>query len=205
VPFTFPDQSCGCTTASLCLAEGEKRTNSVAPCQEVWILFRYWNTFDKVIDMATPASGSFIDTRYDGRGRPFVDVEIEWTEADKAALGSGQVVPKAIRGKALVDTGATDTEIKERVCGLLALQALSGVTNNRTTASGESLGHRVYAIKIRLPQISLEIERLEVSCFPEETLRGDGNVAIVGCDILKHCLLRYDGPTGRFSLESRKT
>lgn len=149
-------------------------------------------------------SRPILDESYDSRGRPFVDVEIEWTEADKAALGTGQVATQAIRGRALVDTGATDTEIKEQACRSLALRALPGVINNRTTASGESLGHPVFAIKLRLPQISLEIARLEVSCFPEATLRGDDNVAIVGCDILKRCLFRYDGPSGRFTLERKK-
>jgi hypothetical protein len=109
-------------------------------------------------------------------------------------------VPGRHRLRAQIDTGTTFTAVDAQVLRSLNLPVIDRVSVRTSSTTGEpqvfnqyavSLGIEADGIELHLPQILV----LECAFAPE-----DGILALIGQDVLKHCLFLENGPAGAFSL-----
>lgn len=128
----------------------------------------------------------------------FVGVSQARADALKAA---GQPVPTPAHVIALVDTGASGTCIDPAILTGLGLTATGSVPV--LTPSTGSTPHTAdqYDVSFLIPtgpnQTPLVIPALPVMC---SELAVQGIQALIGRDILRNCLLVYNGDIGLFSL-----
>jgi predicted aspartyl protease len=138
--------------------------------------------------------------RFSGKLGPrgaFVTVEVHPSNAFLLASPSiGRGVPLVTTSRALLDTGADASAIDSRIIRDLDLRA-TGAYNVRT-ASSQAVTADTYDVTVaigggrRLAEYPLEVLAIDLS--------GHGVDAILGWDLLSLCVLRCDGPKGRFSL-----
>jgi aspartyl protease len=135
-----------------------------------------------------------------GPAGPLLDVTIGVSAPREAALKkAGQPVPAPQVVRGLIDTGASISAIDPAV-----LTALSLVPTGQTTILTPSTGNQAhpcnqYDVRLTLshPDLSFYISALAVI---QSTLQQQGIQALLGRDILGHCLLTYDGKAGIFIL-----
>jgi hypothetical protein len=141
-----------------------------------------------------------------GNDCPFVAVELELTEACKLERqGRGEPVPDKISGIALIDTGATNSEITKKVLEKFRLSPIKGETIRRQTSEtsiDSSSVFSVYNLRLSIPHIKFSIEPLKVAQtggWPH--IEDTDIVAIIGHDVLSKLVLHYDGPKRKISLD----
>jgi len=127
---------------------------------------------------------------------PLIPVTITLSdESLRAYRERGEPIPEAVRGLALIDTGASATcfdEASARKAGLPA----AGVTKMA------SVSHRdheapVFAGKISTPTIAIDVKKgagANLATFNSEL------VALIGRDVLSSAIFVYNGPEGHFSI-----
>jgi hypothetical protein len=109
-------------------------------------------------------------------------------------------IPAKIRVKAQIDTGAEISAINEAILAPLELPVLD-TRPVRTVATSRQVSHfNFYVVSIGIPHVDLEMHlpKLEVmACVfgEDEEAR-----ALIGRDLLAHCLFAYDGSAGTFAL-----
>jgi predicted aspartyl protease len=119
----------------------------------------------------------------------------------KALAAAGQPVPKMQVMSALVDTGASCTCVDPAIIQALGLTP-TGSTLMFTPSTGAQ-GHLTdqYDASLKIyctrQQVPLEISVIAVVA---SDLRVQGIDALIGRDVLKFCLLSYDGQSGFFTL-----
>lgn len=130
------------------------------------------------------------------RRGPRVQVTISVARAIAEELAKqGQTIPAAVTGEALIDTGASSTCIDDaaaRSMGLpvidttkLASVSHAGVEANRYPVRIEFLGGGVTMESPRAVGANLAVQ---------------GLLALIGRDILQHCVLIYNGVAGSLTL-----
>ena len=106
----------------------------------------------------------------------------------------------AIPVRALVDTGASKTNIVKWVLDRLEISPVGQVLiHTASTGSTPSLAD-VYAVDISLGGEKTGLLATNLDVVSAEDLSGSGVEALLGRDILGRGLLVYDGLEGRFSL-----
>jgi hypothetical protein len=133
---------------------------------------------------------------------PVAMVNIGATEADKAAIThSGMAVPEPIRGGALIDTGATFSQIDDEIIAELGLQPV-GILD---VAGFDVIDTKLrYDVKLVFEDGMLLETLASGSQFrrpPDSPIPGYD--ALIGRDILASAILTYDGTCGRVSLQFR--
>jgi predicted aspartyl protease len=126
----------------------------------------------------------------------YVGVSKEREEALKKAT---QTVPPLSKIRMIVDTGATGTAIDESVLKSLGLTP-TGTTQILTPSTKGTpvvcatydILLAVYHAKFPLVQTTLPVI---ASDFTGQTIQG-----LIGCDVLRECLLVLDGASGQFTL-----
>jgi predicted aspartyl protease len=119
----------------------------------------------------------------------------------KALADAGQPIPQMQVMQALVDTGASCTCVDPAIIQALGLTP-TGSTHIFTPSTGAQ-GHLTdqydASLKIycTMEQAPLEIP---VMAIVASDLRVQGIDALIGRDVLKFCLLSYDGQSGFFTL-----
>lgn len=105
-----------------------------------------------------------------------------------------QVIPAAKTGRALVDTGASICAIDEGAAVELGLQP---VGQSSVSGVGGTQIHNVYVAKILFP--GTPIPALEWTLTGAD-LKDQNLLLLIGRDILRHCVLIYNGPLGCYTL-----
>lgn len=100
---------------------------------------------------------------------------------------------KYVEGKALVDTGASHTAIRNEVANKLQLASIGKVPI--ITPNAESISH-VYFIKVIVGRKAIPTM---VSGLPLENQPGID--CLIGRNILEKWTLSYKGPIGQFTIE----
>ena len=112
----------------------------------------------------------------------------------KQLTAAGTPVPAPVTGWALIDTGATRSAIDKQVVGKLGLNPVGLVLLG--TAGGPS-EQPLYPLKLVLQQLNYTIEFESVTGCD---LHGTDLIMLIGRDVLRACLLVYDGVSGQYSL-----
>ena len=111
----------------------------------------------------------------------------------KAMLQRG-ISTMSQQGLALIDTGATSTAIDDQVAQHLKLPVVD--KGAMVSASHNNHPCNLYPVQFTLSgQISLEAPKaMGVNLAPQ------GFIAIIGRDVLRQCVMVYNGHTGSISL-----
>ncbi|MCG6553078.1 MAG: hypothetical protein L7F77_12195 [Candidatus Magnetominusculus sp. LBB02] len=103
------------------------------------------------------------------------------------------VIPQAITGWGLIDTGATITAVDASIIESLGLLPIDrGVV---LTPQG-SAEQDIFSLRLTLSGLTTA----NVSKAFGSKLKEQGFIALIGRDILKHCVFVYNGTTGSCSL-----
>lgn len=137
-------------------------------------------------------------------GGPVLAAFVGVSQARIAALTQAQQpIPNPVQVSAMVDTGASCTCVDPSVLGALNLTPTGPITMN--TPSTGSTPHTAfqYDASLFIPgstqgQIPLFLPNIAVTSA--ELLAAQGFHALIGRDILAHCILVYNGDTGLFML-----
>jgi len=125
-------------------------------------------------------------------------VQMAVTLADPVAselVKQGKPVPAPIAGWGLIDTGAGSTCIDEAAAKKLNLPIVNVVT--LASASHASTKANVYPVKFQIEGLPVAVN---VPAAIGAPLAVQGLLALIGRDVLQHCTLFYNGPTGEITL-----
>ncbi|MEA2560620.1 MAG: hypothetical protein QOH06_2124 [Acidobacteriota bacterium] len=123
------------------------------------------------------------------------------SEAKLAALKAAeQPIPAPVPVRALVDTGASCTCIDPSVLSALNLTPTGNVSLN--TASSGQTPHSAdqYDVGFVIPNGNTPLFLRTIPVVATELLAAQGFHALLGRDILAHCILVYNGDMGFFTL-----
>lgn len=130
---------------------------------------------------------------------PIIQVNLSWSQAAaETCLDEGQIIPQVLSGLALIDTGADQTCIDEEVVEKMQLRPTDKLTV--TSFDSEPREELVYPVRLEFvgASISMDIPAIK---RPIKKVRPQ-ITALIGRDILKHCLFVYNGITGYLSIAS---
>jgi len=122
-----------------------------------------------------------------------VEINIPQALADNLQ-SQGQTLPQVVTGGALVDTGASCCCVEESLLVGLGLQPIDQVP--MTGATGTRV-QNVYLAKLSFP--NSPIPPLEIRVIGAQ-MSASNLACLVGRDLLRHCLLIYNGPMGSYTL-----
>ncbi len=106
----------------------------------------------------------------------------------------GAALPQPVTGSALVDTGATSCCVEESLVQGLGLQPVGQV--HVCGQSGLKL-QNVYLARMSFPgspMPTLELPLIGVQ------MTGQNLISPIGRDVLRHCVLVYNGPMGSYTI-----
>jgi hypothetical protein len=108
-------------------------------------------------------------------------------------------VPTPVDVRVLVDTGASGTCLDPSIMTLLNLTPKGTVMIHTPSTGGTPCAHSQYDVSLILmhPKISYTFHAVPVIA---STLGAQGIQGLLGRDVLKECLLIYDGPANGFTL-----
>ena len=119
-----------------------------------------------------------------------------------ALIASKQAVPTPVQVQALIDTGATGTCVDPSVLNQLNLSPTGNTLVHTPSTAGQPVAADTYDVSLtvhgRTGQLPLMHHTVPV--LASHLLAAQGFHVIIGIDILKGCLLAYDGANGLFSL-----
>lgn len=128
---------------------------------------------------------------------PIVPVEISVPAVLALSLvEKGQAVPTSTVGYALIDTGASISGIDQKILQRLGVNPIGPAPDEVFTPTGKGLVYR-YPARLSFPGTKLPTINY-TSLIGVDTLQ-QGIVAIIGRDILQHCLFIYNGIGGHIS------
>jgi hypothetical protein len=133
-------------------------------------------------------------------GGPLLDFRIGVSQARAQALQqSGLPIPQPLQIRGLVDTGASCSCVDPS-----ALQGLGLTPTGQSPMLTPSTGTQphyanVYDVSLILVHPALQLTMGNVA-VAESELMVQGIQALIGRDVLKNCLLVYDGALGVFTL-----
>ncbi|MBF0567513.1 MAG: hypothetical protein HQK95_01465 [Nitrospirae bacterium] len=103
------------------------------------------------------------------------------------------VIPPAITGWGLIDTGATITAVDDAIIKSLGLLPID---RGKVLTPQGSAEQDIFSLRITLSNLT----KVNVYKVFGSTLKEQGFIALIGRDILKHCVFVYNGTTGSCSL-----
>lgn len=132
---------------------------------------------------------------------PILSAYITVSEARAAALTeAGQPIPQPVLIRALVDTGASCTCVDPSVLATLNLTPTGSVSiNTPSTGTTPHLADE-YDVGLTIPDGASPLFLQTIPVVASELLTSHGFHALIGRDILEHCLLVYNGKESFFSL-----
>jgi predicted aspartyl protease len=133
---------------------------------------------------------------FDHAGRPTLELYVGVSAAE--AEFRTPCPPVLVR--ALVDTGASKTNIVRSVLDRLGLSPASQVIAHTASTGLVPLMADVYAVEISLGGAITGLLATDLAVVAAEDLSGSGVQALLGRDILGRGLLVYDGLQRRFTL-----
>ena len=119
-----------------------------------------------------------------------------------ALVAAGQPVPNPVNIQGLIDTGASGTCVDPSVLTALGLTPTGSTMMNTPSTGAQAVPVDTYDVSLIIYATAqhppLVHHTVPVMC--SELLNVQGIHALIGRDILKGCLLTYDGMAGLFSL-----
>jgi hypothetical protein len=109
-------------------------------------------------------------------------------------------VPPRRRVRAQIDTGTTVTAIDEQVLRSLGALLIDRVAARTSSPTGEPQVFDQYAVSLGLDAGGVELHLAEVLVLQCVFGPEDGIQALLGQDVLRHCLFVHNGPQNTFSL-----
>lgn len=137
-------------------------------------------------------------------GGPILNGYIGVSQAKRGALlAANQAIPNLVQIRGLVDAGASGTCVDPSVLTALGLIPTGSVTVNTPSTGAQPHTADQYDVSLMIPgaiptHAALIINNLPVMCA--ELLVAQGFHALIGRDILAHCLFAYNGTTNLFTL-----
>lgn len=129
---------------------------------------------------------------------PRIPIEICLPEAlIKSFTDNNIIIPAAIPGFALVDTGASITAVDVSMITQLGIAPM-GFTDVHTPGSDQTVRQAVYPVGISF--VGSGIPPLQFNMVLGSPLLNQGIIALLGRDILAASILVYNGRLGHFSL-----
>lgn len=117
-------------------------------------------------------------------------------------MAAGDVVPNPVRIEAMIDTGASSTCIDPWALDQLSLSPTGSCNVNTPTTGSTPVVADLYDVSLTIyaqaNQSALIHQTMPV--LKSELLVNQGFHALIGRDVLKGCLLTYDGTIGQFCL-----
>jgi hypothetical protein len=117
-------------------------------------------------------------------------------------MTAGQPVPNPVTVQALIDTGSNCLCVDPSVLNQLHLAPTgSGLVNTPTTGQQPANANQ-YDVSIVIPSTpgSAPLTLHAVPALEADLLAVQGFHAIIGLNILRSCLMTYDGKAGLFSI-----
>ena len=131
------------------------------------------------------------------RSGAVLQVEVSLPTALAAAMqNAGTPIPQPHVGIALIDTGASITSVDDGVLVGLGLSPTS--TRLISTPSATNVEQPVYPCILSFPGTPLP--QIPFNEVVGSQLAGLGCSVLIGRDILRHCLLVYNGPEGFWTI-----
>jgi hypothetical protein len=130
---------------------------------------------------------------------PVIDVQIGVPPAQMLALQqAGKTPPNELQLHALVDPGSSHTCIDLQCVTALGLVSVGQVPLFIPAPQAASQQYNQYHVRLWLihPQMNYYMSKVDVVAAD---LYAQGVEMLLGRDVLKHCLLVYDGPSDTFS------
>ena len=106
-------------------------------------------------------------------------------------------IPDAINGEALIDTGASHTCIDDSTASQLGLKIIDTVSLQ--TPSGTST-HNRYMISVNFVGANNNLPNIPKLSVIGADLKNQGILVLLGRDLLRSCVLVYNGAMGHFSI-----
>jgi predicted aspartyl protease len=119
-----------------------------------------------------------------------------------ALAASKQAAPPVVQIQAMLDTGASGTCVDPSVLKQLGLSPTGIALVHTPSTGGQPAQAETYDISLVIPAKPGQLHLINhtVSVIASQLLANQGFHALIGLDILKGCLLTYDGANGLFSL-----
>jgi hypothetical protein len=119
-----------------------------------------------------------------------------------ALAAANQPVPSAARVEALVDTGASHSCVDPSVLSQLNLSPTGQTRINTPSTGGQPALVDQYDVSLLILTAPNQqpLYRPAMPVVASELVVQQGFHVLLGRDVLRHCLLVYDGLTGLFSL-----
>ncbi|MGX6566831.1 aspartyl protease family protein [Cupriavidus necator] len=119
----------------------------------------------------------------------------------QALQAAGQPVPPAVRGKFLIDTGASGTCIDPQLLAPLNLNPTGKVGVHTPSTNGTAHQLNQYDVQLLIPapngQVPFIIPALPIM---ESSFAAQGISGLIGRDVLAKCVLVYNGPISLYTL-----
>lgn len=125
------------------------------------------------------------------------------SQARRSALvAAQQPVPSPIQIQALIDTGASGTCVDPSVLAQLGLTPTGSTLINTPTTGAQPVQADTYDVSLSIYALQGHppLTHQTIPVVQAELLASQGFHALIGRDVLKECLLTYDGRSGLFSL-----
>lgn len=100
-------------------------------------------------------------------------------------------MPPVVQATALIDTGASGSVVQAGLLAPLGLNPVGVIPISTPTTSNTSCAQ--YAVQMIMPHGFIELTVIEAP------LQGQNIQALIGRDVLRHCLLIYDGVSQTFT------
>jgi hypothetical protein len=124
-----------------------------------------------------------------------LNVEVNVSDAlAQILIEQNQAIPSAIAGRALVDTGASICAVDEESAVALGLQP---VGQSSVSGVGGTQIRNVYVAKILFPGTPIPQQEWTLT---GADLKDQNLLVLIGRDILRNCVLVYNGPMGCYTL-----
>ena len=139
---------------------------------------------------------------FDGGG-PLLRMVVAVSDARALALQTaGKAIPQAQVVTALVDTGASSTCIDPAILQALELTATGSCDVHTPSTAGAPAKLEQYDVGLMIRGSDASQSPLIFPVMPviATPLSPQGIQALIGRDLLAHCVLHYNGSTGLFTL-----
>lgn len=138
------------------------------------------------------------------QGAPMITLAVTVSAARRDALvAAGQPIPAIQQVRGLIDTGASHTCIGPSVFQALGIQPTGSVPMLTPSTGNTPMSADTYDVSIVIPSNNpqhLPFIKQNMQVSASELLVAQGFHALVGRDILSHCVLTYNGSTNLFTL-----
>ena len=127
---------------------------------------------------------------------PIVQVSVSLLESvAKALVQQGKALPQPATGLGLLDSGASNTCIDEEAAQKLQLPVID--VGSMCSASHAKIPSNIYPIQFSVVGFPIQLQSPRTM---GAALKEQGLLLLIGRDLLAHCTLFYNGPTGQITL-----